>query len=52
MRLDTADYRSSQAEEHSFQEHDEAENAMTPARRAALDALEREFRDLLNAVPR
>lgn len=52
MRLDTADYRTSQAEERSLHEHDEQQDAMTPARRAALDALEREFRDLLEAGPR
>lgn len=52
MRLETADYRSSPAEERSFHEHDEQQDAMTPARRAALAALEREFRDLLDASPR
>jgi hypothetical protein len=52
MRLDPEDYRSSQAEEHSFHEPDQTSDVMTPARRAALEALEREFRDLLNANPR
>ena len=52
MRLDTADYRSSQAEEGRFHEPDQTPDVMTPARRAALEALEREFRDLLNANPR
>jgi len=52
MRLDTAEYRSSQAEEAGFHEHDEPPATMTPARRAALEALEREFRDLLAAAPR
>jgi hypothetical protein len=49
MRVDTADYRSSQADERRFHEHDEQQESMTRARRAAL---EREFRDLLNASPR
>lgn len=52
MRVDTADYRSSQADERRFHEHDEQQESMTRARRAALAALEREFRDLLNASPR
>ena len=53
MRLETAEHPSSQSEERRFYEHDGGQpSLMTPARRAALDALEREFRDLLQAVPR
>jgi hypothetical protein len=47
MRLETGDYRSSQSSERSVQVQPTDQNLMTPARRAALDALEREFRDLL-----
>jgi hypothetical protein len=52
MRLETAEYRVTKSEEHGFQEHDGGQTLLTPARRAALDALEREFRDLLAAHPR
>ena len=52
MRSDAAEFQTSSTEERSFHDHDEAQDSMTPARRAALDALEREFRDLLNASPR
>jgi hypothetical protein len=44
--------RLSQSGERQSQESDNQQTLMTPARRAALDALEREFRDLLNAAPR
>jgi hypothetical protein len=47
MRLETGDYRSSQSSERGVQVQPTDQNLMTPARRAALDALEREFRDLL-----
>jgi hypothetical protein len=52
MRLDTAENRTSQLDERQPQDSDIQPSLMTPARRAALDALEREFRDLLNAQPR
>ncbi len=49
MRLDTVDYRSTQSDERKTQTDTSQESLMTPARRAALDALEREFHDLLKA---
>jgi len=52
MRLDTVENRSSRLNESQPDHSDNPSNRMTPARRAALDALEREFRDLLNAQPR
>jgi hypothetical protein len=52
MRLDTVDYRSSQSEPRTTQTDNDQQNLMTPARRAALDALEREFHELLNTPPR
>ena len=54
MRLETVDYRSNQSVVGSAQDHpDDAPHAlMTPARRAALEALEREFHDLLQLPPR
>lgn len=52
MRLATDDYRSSQSNERSVQVQPTDQNLMTPARRAALDALEREFRDLLQTAAR
>ena len=51
MRLDTVDYRSVQSDVRPAQNEDSGQNLMTPARRAALDALEREFHELLNAPP-
>ena len=52
MRLDTVDYRSSQPDQRTPQDNNNQQSLMTPARRAALDALEREFRELLNSPPR
>ncbi len=53
MRLETAEHRPVRSEQQGFYEHDESRaSLMTPARRAALDALEREFRELLAAAPR
>jgi hypothetical protein len=53
MRLDTVDQRASQSGERKPQpNNEETTGLLTPARRAALDALEREFHDLLNARPR
>jgi hypothetical protein len=51
MSLDAVDYQVSQSDVRTF-EDDTSRNLMTPARRAALDALEREFRDLLATLPR
>jgi len=48
MQLHKVDDRSSQAEDRPLYDHDEPQDLMTPARRAALAALEREFRELLN----
>jgi hypothetical protein len=52
MRLDTVDYRSSQSDVRTSQEQNSHKNLLTPARRAVLDALEREFRELLNSLER
>ncbi len=52
MRLATDDHRSSQSNERSVQVQATNQSLMTPARRAALDALEREFRDLLQTAVR
>jgi hypothetical protein len=49
--MNAADYQVSQSDVRTS--HHNADQAlMTPARRVALDALEREFRDLLTAQPR
>jgi len=52
MRLDIIENQTSQSDESQSQRSHSGESLLTPARRAALDALEREFRDLLNAQPR
>jgi hypothetical protein len=52
MRLDTVDYGSQSDERKPETNDDTQQNLLTPARRAALDALEREFHDLLKARPR
>ncbi len=51
MNLDAVDYQVSQSDVRTSQD-DNSETLLTPARRAALDALEREFHDLLNSLPR
>lgn len=51
MRLDAVDDRSSQSEQRRSQDDHKQKSLLTPARRAALDALEREFQELLNAPP-
>ncbi|MEP7029460.1 MAG: hypothetical protein ABI830_00845 [Pseudolabrys sp.] len=48
MGLDTADSGSSPSDVCRHQEEDNHQSLLTPARRAALDALEREFRELLS----
>ena len=53
MRLDTVEQQASQPDERKPELNNEGtKGLLTPARRAALDALEREFHDLLNAHPR
>lgn len=47
MRLQTGNDGSSQPGERSAQDQPADQSLLTPARRAALDALEREFHDLL-----
>ena len=49
--MDTVDYRSIQSDQRTSHDDDNHKTLMTPARRAALDALEREFHELLNAPP-
>ena len=50
MSLDAVDYEGSQSDERTSESA--GNGLMTPARRAALDALEREFQDLLQSPPR
>jgi hypothetical protein len=53
MDLDAVDYRSTQSDVRTAPgDKDDQASLLTPARRAALDALEREFSDLLNSLPR
>jgi len=52
MRLDTANYRVNQSDQRPVQVQDIEQSLMTPARRAALDALEREFHELLQTAAR
>jgi hypothetical protein len=52
MRLDTVDDQTSQSDERPSQDDNSQHSLMTPVRRAALDALEREFHELLKARPR
>lgn len=49
MRLDKIDDQSVQSNVRKSADDDNTPRLLTPARRAALDALEREFRDLLQA---
>ena len=51
MSLDAVDYQVSQSDVRTSEDNTSL-NLMTPARRAALEALEREFRDLLETLPR
>jgi hypothetical protein len=50
MRLDAVEVRSSQSEGRKFDEKTTQQILLTPARRAALDALERDFKELLTAA--
>jgi hypothetical protein len=52
MRLDTIDDRSSQSDVRRSQGDSRQKSLLTPARQAALEALEREFSELLNSLPR
>ena len=47
MRLEMGDDKFSQSDERCVQVQPNDQGLLTPARRAALDALEREFHDLL-----
>jgi hypothetical protein len=47
MQANKAEDQSSPVEDRPLYEHDKVQTLMTPARRAALDALEREFREIL-----
>jgi hypothetical protein len=49
MRLDKVDDQLVQSDERKSVQDDSSPPLLTPARRAALDALERELRDLLQA---
>jgi hypothetical protein len=51
MNLDAVDYQVSQSDVR-ISDDKISQTLLTPARRAALDALEREFHDLLQALPR
>ncbi len=51
MSLDAVDYPVFQSDVRTTEDN-KNETSLTPARRAALDALEREFHDLLNSLPR
>jgi hypothetical protein len=50
MSLDAVDYEVSQSDVRTSE--NARDSLMTPARRAALDALEREFQELLQSLPR
>jgi hypothetical protein len=47
MRAEAIDYRYVEREQQRTAEREPRESLMTPARRAGLDALEREFREFL-----
>ena len=47
MRAEAIDYRYVEREQQRIAEREPREGLMTPARRAGLDALEREFREFL-----
>ena len=49
MSLDAVDYEVSQSNVRTSD--NASDSLMTPARRAALDALDREFHDLLQSLP-
>ena len=47
MRAETIDYRYAESEQRQRIEGERQESLMTPARRAGLEALEREFNEFL-----
>jgi hypothetical protein len=49
MRAEAIDYRYAEREQQRVAEREARESLMTPARRAGLDALEREFHEFLQA---
>jgi hypothetical protein len=50
MRLQAVEYLVSQSDERKNENDTSRQNLLTPARQAALNALEREFRELLQAA--
>ena len=50
MRFDTVDYRVSQSDERKSEREEIRQSLMTPTRRVALAALEREFNEFLKAA--
>jgi hypothetical protein len=50
MRLAAVEYGASQSDERKTENDTSGQTLLTPARQAALNALEREFRDLLQAA--
>ncbi|MCF8476206.1 MAG: hypothetical protein K9G60_04200 [Pseudolabrys sp.] len=52
MRIDLIDSPPKPSIQHRNEDHDIDQNLFTPARRAALEALEREFHDLLQTAAR
>ena len=49
MRAEAIDYRYVESEQRKIAEREPTEGLMTPARRAGLDALEREFQEFLRS---
>jgi hypothetical protein len=47
MRAEAIDYRYVERDQQRLAEREQRESLMTPARRAGLDALEREFQEFL-----
>ena len=52
MLLETSDYPATQSDQRNVQDRPNEKSLLTPARRAALDALEREFEELLQHAAR
>jgi hypothetical protein len=52
MRAEAIDHRFVESEQHQSISSERHERLMTPARRAGLEALEREFKEFLKARPR
>jgi len=51
MSLDAVDYQTTQSDVRTSEDN-RSNTLLTPARREALDALEREFQELLNSLQR